>query len=271
MDRKGTFLQFDPYARTLCDFVQRARYTASRRVAHTANVTRHCQQAGHQRVQGSTVALDLCFELCLEFQSLALRQNRDAVIADRTAEDNLVPGTSTVGGKIDAFGHQSDSGGVNEQAVALPLLDDLGIARHNLYARLRCCLAQRIHHAPEFVHREALLDDEGGAQEQRRCASHRQIVHRAVNRECADVAARKEQRFYYEGVGGDGETLAVHIHDGLVIQTRQHRILEGRQEDVANQLGAQLAATAVPQQDCVFGRERRRATEFEIDFGVGFR
>ena len=81
----------------------------------------------------------------------------------------------------------------------------------------------------------------------------------------------KEQRLYHKGIGGDGQTLAVHIHDCLVIQTRQHRILESRQKNIANQLGAQLAAAAVPQQNCVSGRERRRATEFELYFDAGFR
>ena len=210
-------------------------------------------------------------DLSFEFQPLALRQNRDAMIADRTAEQHLVPGTGAVGGKVDSFRHKSNSCRVDEQPVALAFFDDLGIAGHNLHARFRCRLAQRIHHAPEFVHREAFFDDERGAQKQRRCAAHRQIVHRAVNRERADVAAGKEQWLHYEGIGGDGQTLAVHIHDCLVIQTRQHRILKRRQEDVANQLGAQLAAAAVPQQDGVFGRERRRATEFEIYFDAGFR
>ena len=97
------------------------------------------------------------------------------------------------------------------------------------------------------------------------------IVHRAMNRERADVAAGKKQRLYHEGIRGDGQTLAVHIHDGLVVQTRQHGILERGQENVANQLGAQLAAAAVAQQNRVFGRERRRATEFELHFDAGFR
>ena len=208
----------------------------------------HAQHLSHQRVQGGAVALNLRFE----FQTFALRQNRDAMIADRTAEQHLVAGTGAVGGKVDSLRHKSNSCRVDEQPVALAFLDDLGIARNNLHARFRCRPAQRIHHAPEFVHRKPFFDDEGGAQKQRRCAAHRQIVHRAVNGERADVAAGKEQRLYDEGIGGDGQTLAVHIDDGLVIQTRQHRILERRQEDVANQLGAQLAAAAVAQQNCVF-------------------
>src|SRR5208282_229539 len=188
VNRQRAFLQFDPNLRTLRDFVQRAGDSASRRVAHAANVATYAKHLAHQGVQGGTVALDLSLEL----QSLALRQDRDAVIADRTAQQHLVPWTGTVGGKVDTFGHQSNSCRVDEQSVALAFLDDLGIASNHLHARFRSSLAKRIHHTPEFVHREALFDDEGGAQEQRRCAAHGQIVYRAVNGEGTDIAAGKE-------------------------------------------------------------------------------
>src|SRR5208283_3720300 len=109
----GTFLQFNPNPRTLCDFVQRAGDAASRRVAHAANggnyiasyVKSHAKHLRHQRMQGGAVALDLS----LEFQPLALRQNRDAMIADRTAQQHLVPWAGAVGGKVDSFRHKSNS------------------------------------------------------------------------------------------------------------------------------------------------------------------
>src|SRR5208282_1662988 len=111
VNRKRTLVQFDANPRPLRDFVQRTGDAAARRVAHAANVAiyvgiyvricirRHVEHCSHQSVQGSAVALDLS----LEFQPLALRQNRNAVIADRTAENDLVPGTGSVGGKIESF------------------------------------------------------------------------------------------------------------------------------------------------------------------------
>ena len=81
----------------------------------------------------------------------------------------------------------------------------------------------------------------------------------------------KNRRLDHERIGGDGQTLAVHIHDGLIIHTRQHRILKRRQKDIADQLRAELAAATVSQQNRVFTAKRRRATEFEFYFDVGFR
>ena len=81
VDRKSTFFEFDPHPRTLSDFVQRAGNTTSSRITHATNVARYAEHLRHQRVQRRAVALDLG----LEFEPFTLRQNRDAVITDRTA------------------------------------------------------------------------------------------------------------------------------------------------------------------------------------------
>ena len=46
---------------------------------------------------------------------------------------------------------------------------------------------------------------------------HRQIVHRAEDRQFADIAAGKEQRTDDERVGGEGEFLAADFEDGAVV------------------------------------------------------
>jgi hypothetical protein len=91
-----------------------------------------------------------------------------------------------------------------------------------------------------------------------------------MHRKRANVAAGKKQRLHHKGIGSHGQTLAVHIHDGLVIEPRQRRVLKRRQKNVAHQLGAQLAAAAVPQQNCVSNRKRRRATELHCYLGRDF-
>ena len=92
-----------------------------------------------------------------------------------------------------------------------------------------------------------------------------------MNRERANVAAGKEQRFHNKGIRGHGQTLAIHVYDCLIIQTRQYRAPKRRQEYVANQRCAQLAAAPVSQKDGVLGGERRRATDSEIYIDNGFR
>jgi hypothetical protein len=54
-----------------------------------------------------------------------------------------------------------------------------------------------------------------------------------VNCERTDIAAGKEEWLHHKGVGGDCQTLAIYGHDRLVIEARQHRILQCRQEDLA--------------------------------------
>ena len=68
---------------------------------------------------------------------------------------------------------------------------------------------------------------------QRGCSTHRQIVDRAVNRERTNIPAGKEQGLHYEGIGGNCQALAIDIHDRLIIQAGQHRILQRGQKEIA--------------------------------------
>ncbi len=95
---------------------------------------------------------------------------------------------------------------------------------------------------------EAFFQDEGGAQSERPRAAHGQIVDGAVHGERADIAAAKEQRLDHEGIGGEGEARAGDLEHRLVFQAGKHGVGESGEEDVAQQLGAELAAAAVAEQ-----------------------
>src|ERR1700690_734164 len=99
MNGQGTLVQFDPNLGTLGDLVESTGDAASRGIAHTADVASYAKYIGDQCVQTGAVALDLSFEL----QPFGLRQNGDAVIANRTAQENFVSGPGTIGGKVDAL------------------------------------------------------------------------------------------------------------------------------------------------------------------------
>jgi len=87
-----------------------------------------------------------------------------------------------------------------------------------------------------------------------------------VDGEGADIAAREKQWLHYERIGGNGQTLAIYVYDCLVIEARQYRIPQCGQEDIADQLGAQFAAAAMPEQDGILGRERYGTAEFDDGF-----
>ena len=103
----------------------------------------------------------------------------------------------------------ADAGGVDEEAVALAAVDHLGVAGDDR-ARPPRRAAARIDATTrqQRLHRQAFLEDEAGAQEQRPRAAHRQVVDRAVDRQRADVAAGEEQRPHDVGVGGEREPRA---------------------------------------------------------------
>jgi hypothetical protein len=52
------------------------------------------------------------------------------------------------------------------------------------------------HNPPQFVHREPFFDDERRRHVLRHRTAHRQIIHRAVHGEVADIPSWKEDRMH---------------------------------------------------------------------------
>ena len=97
-------------------------------------------------------------------------------------------------------------------------------------------------------------------------AAHRQVVHGAVNRQPADIAAGEKEGAYHERVRREGDPQGLDAvgfftpREGrLVLQSREHRVVEGRYEQPLDEVGGQPSATAVTQQDPIVPGERRRA------------
>ena len=64
----------------------------------------------------------------IEFKPFTLGHDRDAVIAQIAGEQDVIAGASTGGGQIQAFGNQTDTRRVDEDAVAFAVLNHLGVA-----------------------------------------------------------------------------------------------------------------------------------------------
>ena len=100
------------------------------------------------------------------------------------------------------------------------------------------------------VDRHPFLDDRGAGEIERNGAADREIVDRAADRELADVAAGKDQRIDDEGIGGEGEPVAVpreigEIEPRLIVERREQRIVERPDEHVVDQILHRLAAAAM--------------------------
>ena len=155
--------------------------------------------SGQTRQRGAVALQD-----GLELDALAHRHDGDAVVADRAGNQDAVAGPGDADRQRSALRHQADAGSGDEDLVALAPVHDLGVAGDQGHARLVAGLPHRGDDALQVGQRQALLEDEGGREEQRLGAADRQVVHGAVDRQPADVAAREEQRADHEGIGGEG-------------------------------------------------------------------
>ena len=92
--RNLLFEKHDAQAAIASQFVQRGGDTAARGIAHPANAGPSGDgQRLHQRQNGTRVGAEIGFEI--EFS--ARQQDGDAVIADRSGEQNLVAGADGLG------------------------------------------------------------------------------------------------------------------------------------------------------------------------------
>ena len=146
----------------------------------------------------------------------------------------------------------ADARRVDEDAVTLPFVDDLGIARYDIDAAVAGGGAHRRHDAPQVVDGEAFLQDEGCGKMERTGAAHREVVHRSVHGERSDVAAREEEGPHDIGVRGEGDARRAcsrqavrHLEHSAVMSAEQEGIRERRQEDVLDELMHQPATAPV--------------------------
>ena len=118
----------------------------------------------------------------------------------------------------------ADAGRVDEDAVAFAPIHDLRVAGHQLHACLGRRPLHRLHDAPQRLHRQAFFQDEACAQEARPRAAHRQVVHRAVDGQRADVAAGKEQRPHDVGIGRERQAAGARLEDRAVVPRVEPRL-----------------------------------------------
>ncbi len=174
------------------------------------------------------------------------------MVAQRAGDDEDVARLGPVRAQLHSGGDGAEAAGVDEHSVGLAVAHDLGVAAGDLHPRLRRGLRDALHNALQLGEAEALLNDDAQREEARDGAEAGEVVHRAVDRELADVPAREKERRHSERVGGEGYAPA-----GLqpqrrrgevrgVIQRVQHHIAQPPAEHL-HQLAGLGAAAAVRQ------------------------
>ena len=213
-------------------------------------------------MQRRRVARDGAFE----FEAFALGQYRDSMISDRPAQQHAISRPRLIGGEPHAGRDESNSRSVHEQSVAASFFHDLGVAGDDNHRRQGGSDANGFHNPAEGIERKPFFEDERKAQKKRFGAAHRQVIHRSVHRQRSDVAAGKEQRLHDERVCCKRDSRSAELHDGLVIQPFEDGILQGRQEDISQEVPAHPAAASVTQQNRFLGRDRHRTIQGHIEF-----
>ena len=109
-------------------FVEGSGHAAARRIAHPANArASFANESLNQWKHGARVGLKFGFQV----QISASQQYRDAMIADRAGEQNLVAGPHRLRRDLDAGEQTPDSGRGDVHAVGLAVLHDFGVATGN--------------------------------------------------------------------------------------------------------------------------------------------
>jgi len=173
------------------------------------------------------------------------------VVAECAREQHHIAGATVRPREVEAHGQHAHAGGVHVDTVAVTALDHLGVAGDDTHARFGGRVVHRDDDAPELLDRHPLFQHEAHREVERRCARGRHVVHRAADRQPADVAAREEQRMHHVGVGGKRETTGGEVERGGVVHPTQHLVTELGHEELLDELLHHGAAATVGEQDAV--------------------
>ena len=167
------------------------------------------------------------------------------MVADGAGEEHLISRAHAARRQPSPRVRAADAGGGYVQAVRLAVLDDLGVAAHDLDPGPLRGFGDRPQLGLQGLGGDSLLDHEGEEQGERLRRRDREVVHRAIDRQLADRAAGETQRAHHEAVGSEGEAGAVHLQVGGIGEGGQERTAEERRDQAFDQPPAGLAPGAV--------------------------
>ncbi len=240
------FIQSDLRLRLPGDLLERGGHAAAGRVAqHVHRLAVGLEQRCGQGAQGGAVAADVA----LQVEPFAAGQYRHAVIADSAVDQHLVADPGAAAANVELVIEDADPRGVDKDLVALAARNHLGVAGNDARPGLFGRLLHRLQHRLQFGDRQALLEDQADADRQRPRPGHGQVVDRAVDRQVADVAPGKDDRVDHVGVGGVGEPAAVVGEDRRVVLVALRNSGQGGDDEIVEQLVAELAAAAVAEKN----------------------
>ncbi len=128
------------------------------------------------------------------------------MIAQSAAEDYFVARLRPSGRQVNWRVDDSDSCRSDKNFVSATLLHNFGIPSHYGDICLRRGCSHRVKDSLQRIDRKPFFKNETGGEIEWTRSANRQVVDCTVNREFADVTARKKYRRHDIGVGGKSES-----------------------------------------------------------------
>ena len=223
--------------------VERRGKPATRRVAKRANAPCRTgvEHRRNQMVERGGVRLDLRREA----QLLARRDNRDAVVANAAADENLIARPNVRRGEIDTVAQLADASRVDVDAIAMTAVDDLGVTRHDLDAGFLGRRRHRRAHTSQVVEQITLLEHEAAGKVARRGSACRDIIDRTAHGQMPDVSTRKEMRRHHEGVRRERNAPTRDVERRRIIAAPQRVACVCLEEQLLDDIAHHRSATAM--------------------------
>jgi hypothetical protein len=150
----------------------------------------------------------------------------------------------------------SDTRGVDEDSVALPLVYDLGVASHDRHVGNERCVAHGFDHVTEGLHRQPLFQHETGAERDRLRTAHGKVIDGAVDGKVPDGPTGEDKWLHNVGVGCHGKPGAADGKQGAIVPPVQRWVRESRKKDVFDKLIGKPTTATMGKKDAVSGWSR---------------
>ena len=137
-----------------------------------------------------------------------LRRAVEALLAENDRLSGFLSDSPHLRPEADACWPEANPGRREVNPIAITAADDLGITGDDVDAAFTCRVAERGYHALQQRDFQSFLEKYAERHVSRQSTADRQVVHGAVDRKRADVAARKLERLHGEAVGRYEEILS---------------------------------------------------------------
>ena len=170
----------------------------------------------HGRLYKTPCRRHIGHNLLAQVKAFAGGEDAQTVIAYRSADYDDVADlkTAVADGLID----DADSRGIDDNAVKLPLCDDLGIAGDDRRSALPERRVHRCHDLLQNLYVKAFFDDHRTCEGYGSCAHHGKVVCRSAYADAAYVAAGEEHGADDVRVRGKNNVLPVNRDNGAVVE-----------------------------------------------------